>query len=80
MTTKVSLDSWIERIRAVGSVDNLWALLDEFRRDDWTDTERAKMSHAYMQKLASILRASGTSGKKAAQVAANDGPVWYEKM
>lgn len=79
MTNK-SVDSWIDRVRAAGSADNLWVILDEFRLVDWTDEERAKMSHAYMQRLASIVRASAGSGKKAAQAAANDGPVWYEKM
>lgn len=75
-----SLDSWIDRIRSAGSADNLWTILDEFRTVEWTDEERSKMSHAYMQRLASIVRASATVGKKAAQAAANDGPVWYEKM
>jgi hypothetical protein len=79
-STKVPLDSWIERVRGAGSADNLWVILDEFRTVEWTDEERAKMSHAYMQRLASIVRASAVGGKKAAQVAANDGPVWYEKM
>lgn len=80
-TTKVPLDSWIERVRGAASAENLWVILDEFRIAEWTDQERAKMSHAYMQRLASILRAaSAGTGKKAAQVAANDGPVWYEKM
>jgi hypothetical protein len=75
-----TLDKWIDRVRAAGSADNLFGILDEFRTVDWTDEERMKMSHAYMQRLASIVRASAVTGKKAAQAAANDGPVWYEKM
>lgn len=80
-TTQVSLDSWIERVRGAANAENLWVILDEFRTVEWTDQERAKMSHAYMQRLASILRAANVgSGKKGAPVAATDGPVWYEKM
>lgn len=79
--TKVPVDEWVTRIQRTRSSSDLLKLLAEFRKHEWTDLERQKVSHTYMRVLETILKNSGDHLKKAQDASSgNDGPVWYEKM
>lgn len=79
--TKVSVDEWVLRIQQTRSSVDLLKLLEQFRKYDWTDIERQKISHTYMRVLDGILKGAGENLKSAKKAAAgNEGPVWYEKM
>jgi len=76
-----SVDEWVTRIQKTRSSRDLLRLLAEFRKFEWTDVERQRISHTYMRVLDVILKTAGDDLKKAeATSSANDGPVWYEKM
>lgn len=79
--TKTSVDEWVTRIQKTRNGRDLLKLLEQFRKFDWTDQERQKISHTYMRVLDVILKSSADTLKKAEEASAgNDGPVWYEKM
>lgn len=85
--SKLDIDSWVARIQKTRSGTELLRILAEFRKHEWTDLERQKVSHTYMKVLETILSSSGEQLKKAQEAATaaanasgNDGPVWYEKM
>lgn len=82
MTTKLpNLDDWIERIKQATSIDQVWKFLAEFRRQEWTPEERAKIFHTYIKVVDTLSKAAPKSkNEKVAANSANDGPVWYEKM
>ncbi len=82
MVEKATVDDWVVKIQKTRSGTELLKILEQFRKFDWTDQERQKISHTYMKMLDGILKGSVTETLKKAEaaVAANDGPVWYEKM
>ncbi len=76
-----SIDEWVSRIQKTRSSKDLLRLLEQFRKLEWTDAERQKVSHTYMRVLDVILKSSAETLKQAeAAGTGNDGPVWYEKM
>lgn len=86
-----NIDVWVGRIQKTRSSKELIKILEEFRKFDWHDLERQKVSHTYMKVLDVILNSPEEKAlrKKEAEAAAaaaasagsaNDGPVWYEKM
>lgn len=78
---KETIDDWVVRIQKTRSSRELLKLLEQFRKHDWTDQERQKVSHTYMRVLDVILKSPSEQIKKEeVQPAGNDGPVWYEKM
>lgn len=79
--TTPSVDEWVKRIQKTRNSRDLLRLLDEFRKFDWTEVERQRVSHTYMRVLDVILKSSAETLKNAEVAAAgNEGPVWYEKM
>ena len=83
--TKATVDDWVLRIQKTRSSIDLLKLLSQFRKYEWTDLERQKISHTYMKVLDVILKDSAENLKVAEEAAVaagagNDGPVWYEKM
>ncbi len=79
--TKASVDDWVTKIQQTRNGRELLKILEQFRKLDWTDQERQKVSHTYMKVLDVILKSSQDTLKKAEETSsANDGPVWYEKM
>ena len=79
--TKPSVEDWIRRIQKTRKSNELLQLLDQFRVQEWTDSELQKVSHTYMRVLDVILKSS-TDGIVPMEMDAvgNSGPVWYEKM
>ncbi len=76
-----AVEEWVTRIQKTRKSRDLLKMLQEFRKGDWTDLERQKVSHTYMRVLDVILKDKSQIIEKPAEVApANDGPVWYEKM
>ena len=84
-----NIDEWVARVQKTRSSKELLKILEEFRKYDWHDLERQKVSHTYMKVLDVILnspeeKALRKQAEEAAAAAssssANDGPVWYEKM
>lgn len=83
--TQLKLDDYVVKIQKTKTSAALLKILAEFRKGDWTDAERQKVSHTYMRVLESIMKNSPDEVKAASAPApapapANDGPVWYEKM
>lgn len=80
--TKLSLDDWLARVKKAQSPDELWKILDQFRNNDnWIPQERQQVFHTYMKVLDKLTRPADTAGSgKKKNAAANEGPVWYEKM
>lgn len=89
-TSDQIVDEWVTRIQKTRSSKDLIKILEDFRKYDWHELERQKVSHAYMRVLDVILnspeeKALRKKEEAAAAAAAdsgpaNDGPVWYEKM
>lgn len=78
---KTNIEYWLEKLRAASNSVEIMAILDEFRDGEWSDADRAKVSHTYMRKLNALYRdPKDSSSKKNTETAANEGPVWYEKM
>ena len=88
----MDLDVWLGKIKQARSHREVFAILDEFRKNDWADDQCSKMSRLYMRILENLgpaaaddnadLANSALSAQAAAGtgVPVNDGPVWYEKM
>ena len=84
------VDVWVTRIQKTRSSKELRKILEDFRKFDWHDLERQKVSHAYMKVLDVIFntpeekalrkQAEEAAAAAASSGSANDGPVWYEKM
>lgn len=82
------LNIWLARVKQATSRAQMFKILDEFRKHEWTDVQCQTMSHLYMRLLQFFEDEedpTDTTGGDAAATAtggvpANDGPVWYEKM
>lgn len=77
----MDLNAWTAKLKTAQSHKQMFAMLDEFRKGEWTDEERSKIAHTYIRLLDNLQPAVDSDG--AADAAAenkNDGPVWYEKM
>jgi hypothetical protein len=86
-----NVDVWVARIQKTRSSKELLKILEEFRKFEWHDLERQKVSHTYMKVLDVILNSpeekalrkeaeAAAAAAAASSGSANDGPVWYEKM
>lgn len=79
--TNLNLDDWLERVKKAQSTEQMWEILDEFRKHDWIPQERQQVFHTYMRVLTSLNKPEDTnSGGKKKNANAKEGPVWYEKM
>lgn len=79
--TKLSLDDWLARVKTARSTDEMWKILDAFRQqDDWIAQERQQVFHTYMRVLNNLNKPDDTASSGKKKNAANEGPVWYEKM
>lgn len=73
------LEDWLNKVQAARSRQEIFKVLDEFRKLAWTDVERASMSKLYMRALDNFSDdPSGTTEDQ--QAASGDEEVWYEKM
>jgi hypothetical protein len=73
------LQQWIARVQKANNAKDVFRIMDEFRKGDWSDEDRARIAKVYVRVLDRV-------GAPAADQAAvieedkSDGPVWYEKM
>lgn len=69
---------WIARVQQAPEATKVFQVLNEFRKLDWTDEERVRMSKIYMR----VLERVGAPAREEQEeiIEKDDGPVWYEKM
>lgn len=80
MTFAQNLDEWLKKVQQAQSGDAVFKLLADFRKLDWTDEERSRMSKVYMRVLNRVGGATSTVTSSQDDEDGADGPVWYEKM
>lgn len=90
MSTDVDKNSdiniWLARVKQAQTRKDVFKILDEFRKQTWTDVQCQTMSHYYMRIIDLMPPEVNDESEDAAAAAAgtaggaNDGPVWYEKM
>jgi len=81
MTEQMPLGTWMDRVSRCSGRKEVFALLDEFRKQTWTDEECSQMGKHYIRvisNMAALTPAKEAVAAEEAEVA--DGPVWYEKM
>ncbi|HEY9786417.1 MAG TPA: hypothetical protein V6D17_13500 [Candidatus Obscuribacterales bacterium] len=49
--TTADLNAWLERVKSAQSRKAVFAILDEFRKEEWTDEQCSKMAHLYIRVL-----------------------------
>ena len=75
----MDLNQWIARIQKSDNAKTVLSIMDEFRKCDWSDEDRARIAKVYVRVLERVgISAADTAA--AVEDQANDGPVWYEKM
>ena len=72
--------TWTTRVTKASSAKEVFALLDEFRKADWTDEERSRMAKVYMRVLDRVGGLGPEDVPAEVLPDKDDGPVWYEKM
>lgn len=83
MTEAETLVAWMEKINRCKGRKEIFAVLDDFRKHEWSDEECSQMGKHYIRIISAMPeekssdddKAKGGEGEKEA-----DGPVWYEKM
>jgi hypothetical protein len=73
------LNQFITRVQKATSAKQVLSIMDEFRKVDWTDDDRARMAKAYVRVLDRV-GAPPPDENAVVEEDKNDGPVWYEKM
>ena len=90
----VNLDAWLKKVNNAPDSVAIFRVLDEFRHEEWSDEERAKMSKVYIAALARLknVEFEPASGKVEDNGGLPSDPenlvgsltvdeeVWYEKM
>ena len=77
------LNLWLSRVRVAPSRKQIFNILDEFRKLEWTDEQRSMMAKLYIRVLEQVADDGADSSVEttpAAVAAQDNGPVWYEKM
>lgn len=77
---KQDLNIWLNKIRQQKTQQDIFQLMDEFRRFEWTDEERSAAGKAYMRVLDTVGITTVQAPKAVTPAEGADGPVWYEKM
>lgn len=80
MTATQNIEDWLKKVQSATSGDTIFKLLADFRKLDWTDEERARMSKVYMRMLQKTGVTTVNTANAAEEDEGPDGPVWYEKM
>lgn len=79
---QIPFSDWCERIKKAQTQKEVFSILNDFQKLEWTNQERASMAKFYHRVIANL--APGEESVKPATAddtaTANDGPVWYEKM
>jgi hypothetical protein len=85
MTEAADLSAWMERVNRCKNRTEVFALLDDFRKQSWTDEECSQMAKHYIRIVSAMPDDTSSADKAKATAGADqgkeaDGPVWYEKM
>ncbi len=80
--SSTNLSDWLDRILQSNSRKEIFAVLDAFRKLDWSDEESSQMSKLYIRRVSDMPKETDNASTSGAEqdAGANDGPVWYEKM
>lgn len=73
------LSAWLSRVGQAASAREVFQLLEDFRKQDWTDEERSKMAKQYIRILDKV-GVKDMGDIEEVEDKGPDGPVWYEKM
>ena len=73
------LSAWLTRVGKAENAREVFQLLEDFRKQPWTDEERAKMAKQYMRVLDKV-GVKDMGDLEPVEEKGPDGPVWYEKM
>jgi len=76
------LTPWLNKVKAAATRAEVFAVLTDFRKLDWTDEQCSVMAKLYIRRL-DKLGDDGTATETvqpAAPQTQDTGPVWYEKM
>lgn len=76
----LKLEDWLNKVQAARSRQEIFKILDEFRKLAWTDVERAAMGKLYIRALDNMDEEDTTSTSEDQQASSGDEEVWYEKM
>lgn len=80
------LTPWLNRVKKASSRADVFSILDQFRKVEWTDEQCAAMGKLYIRVLERVgkigAQDDANTATAASSAAANEenGPVWYEKM
>lgn len=74
------LEDWLNKVQAARSRQEIFTILDEFRKLAWTDVERASMAKLYIRALDNLADDPATDNQAPATTSNADEEVWYEKM
>lgn len=85
MAETADLPVWMDRVSRCSTRKQVLSVLDDFRKQTWTDDECSQMGRHYIRLIYDM--PDGTDSCDQAEQAAvesegstDDGPVWYEKM
>jgi len=76
----LKLEDWLNKVQAARSRQEIFKILDEFRKLAWTDVERAAMGKLYIRVLDNMSDDNTTSTSQDQPASSGDEEVWYEKM
>lgn len=80
MSEKVlDLNPWITRVQKAKNAKEVFGIMDEFRKEDWTNEDRARIAKIYVRVLEKV-GAPAPEDIAVVEEVKDDGPVWYEKM
>ena len=72
---------WFNRITKAKSRSEVFGILDDFRKCEWSDMQCSAMAKLYMRVLDKVGANEPEQEAAPAPVAPEEsGPVWYEKM
>ncbi len=78
----LKLEDWLNKVQAARTRQEIFKILDEFRKLAWTDVERSSMSKLYMRVLDTLADdpSDTTQPQTPSASSGGDEEVWYEKM
>lgn len=76
----LKLEDWLNKVQAACTRQEIFKILDEFRKLAWTDVERASMAKLYIRALDNLVDDTAATSEDQPTASSGDEEVWYEKM
>ncbi len=76
----LKLEDWLNKVQAACTRQEIFKILDEFRKLAWTDVERASMAKYYIRVLDNLVDDTPATSQDQPPTGSGDEEVWYEKM